>query len=407
MALSCPACQQTLRVTRYEGEKVALCTGCRGCFLAGRSLRQIERNRDIEVPLEAAASPTAEMPELSRACPRCKLTMRKARYGELGGAIVDQCQQCGGIWLDPGELEAIQLNYEAVNPLPTEDSPPAYDFACPKCGFSQQEGEQCQSCGVYFAKIKQQLEQQAARDSVEAETTARVEAVLKDLFAIAISQQYHITEALFSFERANEYFLQLHPAQSGRWHIQELNANGYSILGRQLFGLLYTFTMELRDQRQQLIMTMKRRPRLYFHELDILDENGNHAGRARLRFSWLSRIVSVEDNEGTELLRLTGPVWKPWTFQIYQGLRQMGTITKKWSGSLLESFTDADNFSIRFDGNLNTRRKRLVIGGLMLVDSLYFEGKKPFWQHFISTPGIQLVLASAAAVLSLTALLSS
>jgi Zn-finger nucleic acid-binding protein len=38
--------------------------------------------------------------------------MQKYRYGKDKNIIVDQCPQCKGLWLDNGELEAIQRAYE-------------------------------------------------------------------------------------------------------------------------------------------------------------------------------------------------------------------------------------------------------------------------------------------------------
>ena len=73
-------------------------------------------------------------------------------------------------------------------------------------------------------------------------------------------------------------------------------------------------------------------------------------------------------------------------------------MSKKWTGLLKEAYTDADKFKIEFTAPLNGSKKRLSIGALMLIDSLYFEGKKGFLNHLVSAPGIQLIFVVAGAV---------
>ncbi|MFT5219947.1 MAG: hypothetical protein ACI9LO_002294 [Planctomycetota bacterium] len=47
---------------------------------------------------------------------------------------------------------------------------------------------------------------------------------------------------------------------------------------------------------------------------------------------------------------------------------------------------------------LDPQHKRLALGALMLIDSLYFEGKKGFFGHLFSAPGLQLLLVSIGLV---------
>ena len=37
-------------------------------------------------------------------CPKCRVTMQKV---ERGGVVIDRCRDCGGIFLDHGELRAL------------------------------------------------------------------------------------------------------------------------------------------------------------------------------------------------------------------------------------------------------------------------------------------------------------
>ena len=140
------------------------------------------------------------------------------------------------------------------------------------------------------------------------------------------------------------------------------------------------------------MLRLYRKPRLYFHELEVYNEKGVEIGLAKRVFSFFHRVISVNDNRGTKQLRVIGPIWSPWTFNVYEGKTKVAVMSKKWAGFLRESFTDADKFNIQFEVLLSNSKKRLSIATLMLIDSLYFEGKKSFYHHLISAPGIQLIV---------------
>uniref|UniRef100_A0A0R3SGH6 Phospholipid scramblase n=1 Tax=Hymenolepis diminuta TaxID=6216 RepID=A0A0R3SGH6_HYMDI len=52
---------------------------------------------------------------------------------------------------------------------------------------------------------------------------------------------------------------------------------------------------------------------------------------------------------------------------------ELGTIRKEWSGFMREMFTDADDFSVTFPPDLDSRVKALVISAVFLLDFTYFE----------------------------------
>ena len=392
MALQCPTCKKPLQITRYEGEKVGLCTACNGFFMGHKNLRNIEQSREVSIPMESVSPATASATiEGVRQCPKCKLDMIKKDYGELGAAVIDYCQSCRGIWLDPGELERIQVYYEAVNQAEHEvDS----SFNCPKCGVAQASSDECSNCGIIFSKYQAGQNVDINREAGKINKSSDVNRTFELIRGFEIDQKYHLTEALFSFERKNEYSVSVLPASASRgwWHIAEINASGLSILGRNLFGLLYTFTMELTNEHGNKILRLYRQPRIYFHALDIHDENGVQIGHASRRFSYFNRVISVKNNKGIEMLRVVGPILKPWTFYLYKASSKVGVISKKWTGVLKEAYTDADKFNMRFSSPLDAKRKKFSVGALMLIDSLYFEGNKGFMTHLISAPGFQIVV---------------
>jgi len=398
MPFECPVCQKTLQKIIYEGTNTYPCPAGCGTFLGRKNLRIIEESREESISLPMASKSNDEIGSI-KACPKCKGDMIKRHHGELSSTIVDYCQSCQGIWLDPGELERIQVFYEAANDFKKDqkniNSLPS--FSCPKCATEQDKAEECIKCGLIFSRHESREHQAQFHQATKSANTNNLESMFTNLMRIEVNQRHHLSEAILGFERKNFYNVTLFPADAGKgnWSIEEENVSGLSILGRNLFGLMYTFTMHMKDEAGNVVLRLHRKPRLYFHMLEAYDENGVEFGLVKRTFSFFHRVVSVTNPKARKLLRIVGPVWSPWTFYIYDGKKRVAVVSKKWTGLLKEAYTDADKFNLEFEEPLSGSKKRLSIAALMLIDSLYFEGKKGFLNHLISAPGIQLLVMLA------------
>jgi Zn-finger nucleic acid-binding protein/uncharacterized protein YxjI len=394
MQFECPVCQKALHKKIYEGTNTYPCADGCGVFLGRKNLRIIEESREQSISM-ASLPKTSDDRGSIKDCPKCKAVMKKRNYGELNSTVIDYCASCQGMWLDPGELEHIQVYYEAAKDFENRHKIDEADstFACPKCDTRQPKAELCIQCGLVFSKHEARQQETHDRQASQASSTAELEFLFYNLMHIQVEQKYHLSEAILNFERKNTYKLTLTPAAPGltHWRINEQNISGFSILGRNIFGLLYTFTMHMTDGLGNVVLRLHRRPRLYFHELEAYDENGVEFGLVKRMFSFFNRVVLAYDHQGQQQLRIVGPILSPWTFNVYDGNTRIAVMTKRWSGFLQETFTDADNFNIQFEGPFTSSKKRLSIAALMLIDSLYFEGNKSFINHLISAPGIQLI----------------
>ena len=97
-------------------------------------------------------------------------------------------------------------------------------------------------------------------------------------------------------------------------------------------------------------------------------------------FSARKRAVSVgitypPHPSGAELAVLHGPFFRPWTFRVLVAGREVGQITKQWSGLLREAFTDADTFGVQYGPGMNPQLRALALAATFLIDFLYFEHK--------------------------------
>jgi Zn-finger nucleic acid-binding protein len=78
-----------------------LCQKCRGLWFDVGELRKVE---DVRLDLIAikGQAPAPPLP-----CPRCTGTLREGKL-RGSGLLLDECERCGGVFLDAGELRRLQ-----------------------------------------------------------------------------------------------------------------------------------------------------------------------------------------------------------------------------------------------------------------------------------------------------------
>jgi hypothetical protein len=246
---------------------------------------------------------------------------------------------------------------------------------CPKCGFqSQTRFADCPKCGVIVGKFA------AKKDSLsdfENKASTAKESCLENLAAtnaLIIQQQKEWGEILSGFETKNKYAVMDHWNKT-LFQAEEEGGSFGTVMTRFLLTALRPFTMHIFSNEGMGIFKLERPFRFYFHELDVCKADGQTLGKIKRRFSILRRHYSVFDRHGKELYQLFGPILHPWTFQIKKNGRELGKITKKWSGLLKESMTDADNFGIKFPQGINLAQKAILLGAVFLIDFVHFENK--------------------------------
>lgn len=119
--MKCPNCSGSLEPITYEGIQIETCPECKGEWLDDRELGHINRAREIRFDPEerrAVAAATkikgVNLDDVDRdlACPKCAGQTDAVNYGGNTGIIIDSCTSCGGLWVDAGELEKIQMLIE-------------------------------------------------------------------------------------------------------------------------------------------------------------------------------------------------------------------------------------------------------------------------------------------------------
>src|SRR5262249_25902759 len=113
-SMKCPACFNALKEIQVGSLKVDVCQGgCGGIWFDAFELERVDEEN------EAAGEPLLEIQRdagiavdssRKRDCPRCAaIKLHRHFFSAKRRIEVDQCPNCGGYWLDAGELEQIRI----------------------------------------------------------------------------------------------------------------------------------------------------------------------------------------------------------------------------------------------------------------------------------------------------------
>jgi len=116
--MKCPACFNQLTQLQVGNVTVDACqNGCGGIWFDNFELQQVDEQSEAGEPLtEIRRDPTVVVdPKRKRECPRCPdMKLRHHFFSAKRKVEVDQCPNCGGYWLDAGELAAIRAEKTAT-----------------------------------------------------------------------------------------------------------------------------------------------------------------------------------------------------------------------------------------------------------------------------------------------------
>ena len=126
----CPREGTELKTVKRSDVELEECSACGGVFLDRGELESLQSAVEkaggaaLGAPTDTvsegfSAAHNEELPPID--CVKCTIQMERRRYGFGSQTVIDECPNCGGLWLDGGELEALQKLYatsNAENPIP-------------------------------------------------------------------------------------------------------------------------------------------------------------------------------------------------------------------------------------------------------------------------------------------------
>ena len=123
--MDCPRCVAPLQEQTYEGDvRVDRCASCGGMWLNRGELEAIQETREHDYSdALSEIGGVARAYELARqkalpgiACPRCRRPLVAREYGYCSQILIDVCPDCEGVWLDGGEMRALEQFFERLRP---------------------------------------------------------------------------------------------------------------------------------------------------------------------------------------------------------------------------------------------------------------------------------------------------
>ncbi len=177
---------------------------------------------------------------------------------------------------------------------------------------------------------------------------------------LMIRQRVERLEAFTGFETANRYTV-MTPAGEELFYAQEESGT----IGRIFLKSHRPLTLRISDRSGNDLLVANRSFFWFFAHLHVKDAEGRHLGSLRRRFSFPSRKLTVE---------IRGPLLKPKTFMVYRQDREIGRVTKQWSGLMKEAFTDADTFKLELNSpGLDRDLAPMMLAAAFAIDLDFFE----------------------------------
>lgn len=116
--LKCPKCSaQVMSLDNIDGVQIHSCEKCKGIWLNKGELNIVVH--PIEGDLEYCSTDNLKEDMISDyACPQCEELMSKVNFISYSDIILDYCRKCKGIWLNKGELDAINAEIDQLKHEP-------------------------------------------------------------------------------------------------------------------------------------------------------------------------------------------------------------------------------------------------------------------------------------------------
>jgi|GEM_PF-2525711 len=116
MARHCPDCKSSLAPKSFYGMTVDACPQCAGIFFDEGEINRVraagpQALSELEDMVQPTMAITSERATL-RLCPCCDKGMDTYRYQYTSKVMLDSCSDCGGLWIQDGELAAIRQYLE-------------------------------------------------------------------------------------------------------------------------------------------------------------------------------------------------------------------------------------------------------------------------------------------------------
>ena len=179
-----------------------------------------------------------------------------------------------------------------------------------------------------------------------------------------------LLEAFTGFETANRYEILTPGGQSLLYAYEESGG-----MARFFLKTHRPLDIHVIDPDGRPILSASRDFFWFLSHLHVSDGSGNHIGTLNRQFTVLKRRFTLTDSNDRPFGQILGSPFRRYTFFVQNSNnREIGRITKQWSGLGREAFTDADTFEVQFSDVERSHEARLMLlASAFAIDLDFFE----------------------------------
>jgi uncharacterized protein YxjI len=188
-----------------------------------------------------------------------------------------------------------------------------------------------------------------------------------------IRQKREMAEILIGFETKNQYAI-MDEDKNVIGAFAEQADGIFDWILRTIFRSHRPLQVHVADQSAQVLLHLSRKFFFFFSDLYIHDQKNQAVGSVHRRFAIIYKKYDLRDSTGQTFATISSPIWRLWTFPIFDQMgQQRGAISKKWGGALREMFTDADTYLVDFGQQWRTEQRTVIFAAAICIDFDFFE----------------------------------
>lgn len=142
----------------------------------------------------------------------------------------------------------------------------------------------------------------------------------------------------------------------------------------QDFKRMTPFEIDITRLDGRKILKVKKSFSLFLSKVQVFDENDKIVGIFKQKLFPIGNNFDMFDKNETLVCKLKGTLIG-WNFKFLQKNKEIGLVTKKWSGIGKEMFTSADNYILEIKENVNKDNavRLLILAAVICIDMVIKE----------------------------------
>ena len=147
--MKCPRTHTELKEITIKNIQIDISEACGGVWFDRFELEKFDESHEVAGDeliehLEKFEDPATDLSKKIK-CPRCPdVAMQRHFFSVKKGVEIDECPQCAGVWLDPGELKRIREEYPSEKER-IADGEKYLEEVIANSGFKTEESNNVQS----------------------------------------------------------------------------------------------------------------------------------------------------------------------------------------------------------------------------------------------------------------------